>query len=159
MMRDERLNDDLVMNLVELSLAQPPAEREAFLRGACPDDAQLFDEVWDYVQWEERMQGFLLDPLCPPLADEPEFEGGELLLDRFRILRKVGQGGMGVVYEAIDEKLDRAIAIKCAKSGFRRRLPPEVRNAREITHPKVCKIFEIHTASTQKGPMDFVVME
>src|SRR5215468_7291858 len=128
MIRKERLNDDLVMSLVELTLARPPAERAAYARGACADDPQLFEDVWQYVQWEERMQGFLLEPLYAPLADETQFEGGELLLDRFRMVRKVGQGGMGVVYEAIDEKLDRRIAIKCAKAGFRRQLPPEVRN-------------------------------
>ena len=71
--------------------------------------------------------------------------------DRFRIVREVAQGGMGIVYEAVDEKLDRRIAIKCAKTGFRKRLPPEVRNASEISHPNVCKIFEIHTASHAAG--------
>ena len=58
--------------------------------------------------------------------------------------------------EAMDERLDRRIAIKCAKTGFRKRLPPEVRNAREISHPNVCKIFEIHTASTRQGEIDFL---
>ncbi len=66
---------------------------------------------------------------------------------------------MGVVYEAMDERLERRIAIKCAKTGFRKRLPPEVRNAREISHPNVCKIFEIHTASTRQGDLDFLSME
>ncbi len=159
MMRNEPLNDEQVMGLVELVLAQPSGEREAYLRRVCPDDPLLFEQVWEYVHWEERMHGFLLEPLCTPFSDEPQFEGGELLLDRFRVVRTVGQGGMGIVYEAMDEKLDRAVAIKCAKAGFRRQLPPEVRNAREVTHPNVCKIFEIHTAPTPKGPLDFVVME
>ncbi len=58
-----------------------------------------------------------------------------------------------------DEKLDRRIALKCAKAGFRKRLPPEVRNASDISHPNVCKIFEIHTASTEHGDLDFLTME
>jgi tetratricopeptide (TPR) repeat protein/TolB-like protein len=66
---------------------------------------------------------------------------------------------MGIVWQAMDEKLDRMVAIKCAKAGFGKQLPPEVRNAREISHPNVCKIFEIHTASTPHGDMDFIVME
>src|SRR5262249_44494262 len=45
------------------------------------------------------------------------------------------------------------------KSGFHKRLPPEVRNASEISHPNVCKIFEIHTASTDHGEIDFLTME
>src|SRR2546430_3337626 len=66
---------------------------------------------------------------------------------------------MGIVYEAVDEKLDRRIALKCAKTRFRKRLPPEVRNAREISHPNVCKISEIHTASLPDGDIDFISME
>src|SRR5437660_193520 len=151
------------MNLVELALARPPEYREAYLRSACSSDPQLLKEVWKYVQWEERMNGFLLEPLYPPVSSEDPFEPGQTLVNRFRIVRKVGEGGMAVVYEALDEKLDerlgRRIAIKCAKTGFRKRLPPEVGHAREIGHPNVCKIFEIHTASTDHGEVDFVTME
>ena len=156
-------DDDLVINLVELALAQPEEERETYLRGACGASQELFEQAWNYVQWEHRMGRFLLDPLYSPPAEEqgfePGFEPGQLLENRFRILREVAQGGMGIVYEALDEKLDRRIAIKCAKSGFRKRLPPEVRHASEISHPNVCKIYEIHTAHTSSGEIDFVTME
>lgn len=74
-------------------------------------------------------------------------------------MREVAQGGMGVVYEVVDQKLDRRIAIKCAKSGFDTRLRPEVRNAREVSHINVCKIFEIHTASMDQGDFDFITVE
>jgi serine/threonine protein kinase len=152
-------DDDLVMTLVDLALACQVDEREAYLRSACEEDPELFDQVWKYVQWEQRMNGFLLEPLYPPASNEHPFEPGELLDGRFRIVREVAQGGMGVVYEAMDEKLERRIALKCAKTGFRKRLPPEVRNATEISHPNVCKLFEIHTASTNQGEIDFLTME
>jgi Flp pilus assembly protein TadD/TolB-like protein len=152
-------DDDLVMSLVEMALAKPAGEREAYLQSACSGDLELFSQVWNYVESEQRMNGFLLDPLYPQAQCEHPFEPGELLDGRFRIVREVAQGGMGIVYEAMDEKLDRRIALKCAKVGFRKRLPPEVRNASEISHPNVCKIFEIHTASTQQGEVDFLTME
>ncbi len=158
-MENKAQDDDLVMNLVDLALDLPAQERRAYLEGACAGDSELFDQAWEYVQWEARMQGFLLEPLYPPPLIEHPFEPGELLDGRFRILREVAQGGMGVVYEAMDERLERRIAIKCAKTGFRKRLPPEVRNAREISHPNVCKIFEIHTAATRHGDLDFLSME
>jgi len=157
-MQRKAQDDDLVMSLVELALARPSSERESYLRSACSADAELFDQVRKYVDWDERMDGFLLDPLYSVLA-EHHFEPGEVLDGRFRIVREVAQGGMGIVYEAWDEKLDRRIAVKFAKAGFRKRLPPEVRNARDITHPNVCKIFEIHTATTEQGEMDFLAME
>ena len=151
-------DDDLVMNLVELALARPSDERENYLQSACSTEPELLDQVRKYVEWEDRMDGFLLDPLYSILS-EHHFEPGDVLDGRFRIVREVAQGGMGVVYEAWDEKLERRIAVKCAKAGFRKRLPPEIRNARDITHPNVCKIFEIHTATTEQGEIDFLAME
>ncbi len=152
-------DDDLVMSLVEQTLTMPPPERRNYLRQACSGDLELFRQVWNYVEWEERMGGFLLEPICPIPDLEHPFEAGHRLDGRFRIEREIAQGGMGVVYEAWDEKLERRIAIKCAKAGFGKRLPPEVRHAREIGHPNVCKIFEIHTAQTASGKLDFVTME
>ena len=45
------------------------------------------------------------------------------------------------------------------EGGLWKRLPPEVRNASDISHPNVCKMFEIHTASTDHGDLDFLTME
>src|ERR1700682_5783080 len=118
-------DDDLVISLVELALARPSHEREEYLRDACAGDTELLTQVQNYVRSEERMNGFLLEPLFPPASDEHPFEPGQVLEHRFRIVREVAEGGMGVVYEAIDEKLGRRIAIKCAKAGFHKRLPPE----------------------------------
>lgn len=152
-------DDDLVMSLVELALAQPPEVRERYLQSICAQDSQLLEQVGKIVDWEQRMEGFLLDPLFTRPLEERPFQAGEILDGRFRLVRKVAEGGMGVVYEAWDEKLERRVAIKCAKPGFRKRLPPEVRNASEISHPNVCKIHEIHTASTDQGEIDFLTME
>jgi eukaryotic-like serine/threonine-protein kinase len=153
------LDDEQVMSLVERALAQPAGQREAYLESACSGDAKLFGQVWTYVESEQRMHGFLLEPLLSVTEPEHPFEPGQLLDGRFRIAREVAQGGMGIVYEAMDEKLERRIAIKCAKAGFRKRLPPEVRHASEISHPNVCKIFEIHTISTAREEIDFITME
>ncbi|MBL8291754.1 MAG: tetratricopeptide repeat protein, partial [Bryobacterales bacterium] len=158
-MRHKVQDDDMVMGLVEMVLSSPPDQGESHLRAACAGDGDLFDEVWRYVQWEQRMRGFLLDPFCLPVPAANAFEPGQLLDNRFRIVREVAQGGMGIVYEAVDEKLGRRIALKCAKAGFTQRLTPEVRNASEISHPNICKIFEIHTASTDQGAIDFITME
>jgi tetratricopeptide (TPR) repeat protein len=152
-------SDELTMSLVEQALVLPVEQREAYIRSACAGDRGLFDQVWNYVRCEQRMNGFLLEPLLPQASSERPFEPGRLLLGRFRIVREVAEGGMGIVYEAMDERLDKRVALKCAKSGFSRRLPPEVRNAREIGHPNVCKIFEIHTAATERGDIDFLNME
>lgn len=84
---------------------------------------------------------------------------GELLAGRFRIVRELARGGMGIVYEARDQKLDRRIAIKAAQSGRARFLSPEVRNASTVSHPHVCRIFEIYSTPTAAGSVDFITME
>jgi len=56
-------DDELVMGLVEKALEKPSSNREAYLREACGDNSELFERVWHYIEWEERMHGFLLDPL------------------------------------------------------------------------------------------------
>src|SRR4051812_47165689 len=151
--------DDVVMRLVEDALARPQPERTAYLRQTCGTDSTLCDQALKYIEWEELMGNFLLEPLVKRAQPPNEFEPGELLIDRFRLVRKVGEGGMGTVWDAIDGKLDRRVAIKFPKNGLGRYLPPEVRNAREISHPNVCKIHEIHVARTDQGPVDFISME
>src|SRR5437016_2487673 len=110
-------DDDLVMGLLERALACPKDERQTFLQTACGDDSGLLDQLWRYVRAQEQMNGFLLEPFHRPPAEEHPFQSGDLLDSRFRIVRKVAEGGMGVVYEALDEKLERRVALKCAKTG------------------------------------------
>lgn len=160
-------DDDVVMGLVGEALSRPLEEREAYVRRACDGDTDLFDQVWGYVDFEARMSGFMAHPaleyflqsLPGPAFSERLFRPGERVAERFRIVREIAEGGMGVVYEAVDERLHRRVAIKCAKTGFGNRLPPEVRHASEISHPNVCKIFDIHTASTAQGDAEFFSME
>ena len=92
------------------------------------------------------------DPVIP-------FRAGDVLADRFRVVRQVGSGGMGLVFEAFDQKLDRRVALKCAKASHRDRLPPEVRAAREVSHFNVCKVHDLHVATTPYGETEFLSME
>ena len=96
-MLDKAQDDDLVMSLVDLALTHPAGQREAYLRSACGDDTELFDQTWSYVQWEQRMNGFLLDPLYPAVSYEHPFEPGELLDDRFRIVHLKVKSGKRIV--------------------------------------------------------------
>jgi serine/threonine protein kinase/tetratricopeptide (TPR) repeat protein len=82
-----------------------------------------------------------------------------VLAGRFRVVRRIARGGMGVVYEAFDEKLQRRIALKCARDGQGRYLTPEVRLATEVSHPNLCKIYEIHTSTVAGQPLEFFTME
>src|ERR1051325_731306 len=152
-------DDDRVMELFEMALAQPEAEQEEYLRTACVGDNELLECVLGYIRNEKRLRGFLEEPLLPPPPLEKPFVENQLIDGRFRIIREVARGAMGIVYEAFDETLERRIAIKCAQVGFHKRLPPEVINAREISHPNVCTILDLHNATTSEGKINFITME
>jgi serine/threonine-protein kinase len=154
---DDPSVDDLVMSAAALALASPAEKRESYIHGACGGDPELIRQVRDYLEWEERMNGFLEESLFAP--DEPPFQRGDLADRRFDILRDAGEGGMGWVYEGWDKQLNCRVAIKCSKAGFHKRLPPEVLHAREIAHGNVCKVFDIHTAQTRQGEIEFISME
>lgn len=87
------------------------------------------------------------------------FKPGDLIADRFRIVAEVGRGGMGVVYEAFDERLNRRVALKSARDGFRHWLPPEVRAAREVSHFNVCKVHDLHSTGGAQPDVEFLTME
>jgi eukaryotic-like serine/threonine-protein kinase len=161
-MIDNVEHDDRVMTIAAEALKRPPGERDSFLQVACKNDSGLQQEVSEVVAWEERMSSFLRRPLIEFIdleVLERPFEPGQMISGRFEIQRFVGEGGMGVVYEAFDSKRKQRIAIKCAKPGFRRLLSPELEGALKVRHRNVCLVNEIHTASTDLGELDFLTME
>ena len=151
--------DQRVMRLLAAALKRPPAERDDFLRGECGDDRDLLREVTDAVAWEERMGDFLRRPLVACADMDRPFHQGEVVSSRFEIIREIGEGGMGVVYEAFDRKRKHRICIKTAKLGFRRALSPELEGALNVRHPNICVVNEIHSAQSAGGEIDFLTME
>ncbi|MHC4776910.1 MAG: serine/threonine-protein kinase, partial [Planctomycetota bacterium] len=77
------------------------------------------------------------------------FEPGQRLGSRYRIVALLGQGGMGEVYRADDLELGQSVALKflpqrvAADPAWLRRFRNEVRTARQIAHPNVCRIYDI----------------
>ena len=81
-------------------------------------------------------------------------------LGHYRIVRKIGEGGMGVVYEAKDERLGRTVALKTLRSTeeseeARRRLWREARSLSRVNHPRVCQLFD----AEEDGETLFLVLE
>ncbi len=83
-----------------------------------------------------------------------------VLAKRYRVRRLLGSGGMADVYEAWDQELDEAIAVKVLHSAGRRggqieRFKQEIKLARKIVHPNVCRIYDFGSS----GELKFVTME
>ena len=71
-----------------------------------------------------------------------------LQIGPYRVLRQLGEGGMGIVYVAIDERLGRRIALKVLRGDAtdpdsQRRLVREARTAAGLSHPLICQVFEL----------------
>ncbi|MGZ5483642.1 MAG: protein kinase domain-containing protein [Pyrinomonadaceae bacterium] len=80
---------------------------------------------------------------------EGKFLAGTVLNERYRITGLLGRGGMGEVYKAEDLKLDQTVALKFLPEHFaedpaaHERFVREVRTARQVSHPNVCRVFDI----------------
>ena len=125
-------------------------ERRSFLESVCDGEPALLAELLETVTLEGTLYG------TPAYAS---FQQGQIVAERFEVLRAIGQGGMATVYEAIDRKLSERRALKFPKAGYSRTMPPEARSALQVTHDNICRIHEIHTTQTDSGPADFISME
>lgn len=112
-----------------------------------------------------------LDVATPSESVRPSwntvFQQNSLVGKRYRILRLIARGGMGEVYEAFDSALHERVALKtvtstnCDSARAVRRLKAEVQLARRITHPNVCRIYDLgaHLIESSGAEMNFLVME
>lgn len=85
----------------------------------------------------------------PVAIDQGPFPAGHMLVGRYRIVERIGRGGMGVVYRAEDLTLKQPVALKFLPDAFadqpsrKARFLNEARVALQITHPNVCRVHDI----------------
>jgi eukaryotic-like serine/threonine-protein kinase len=145
--------------LFEQALSLEPSERGNFVEIACADDAELrselrsllaaHDEAPDYLeQAVQRLHDARGDLVCHTFA-------------QYRVVERLGGGGMGVVYVAEDLRLGRRVALKFLGPGVFRdrhaveRFRREARAASSLNHPHICTVHDIGEAEGQH----FIVME
>jgi serine/threonine protein kinase len=159
-----------VDELFHAALARVPSERDAFLVEACGGDEETRREVESLLAHEREVSSFLEpEPLTAPAArlahpnDLPVGAGGwspPTHIAHYRVLSKIGEGGMGVVYLAADEKLGRRVALKLMRKDSAdpqaaKRLVREARVAAGVSHPLICQVFELGEWNDQP----FIAME
>jgi serine/threonine-protein kinase len=159
-------------DIYEGALLRLPTERASYLENACGGNPKLRSEVEALLQAASRAEDGSSEATLGS-SDQggtphqpPRFVLDELLSERFRIKRLIGRGGMGDVYEALDERLNHRVALKAIRSGAASdaalaRLRHEVVLARQVTHPNVCRIFDIGQHTDQRTGQDvaYLTME
>jgi Tol biopolymer transport system component len=147
-----------------------PAERESFVREAAKDDADLLAELVRLLKEDERDTDLLSEPALASARawsrdEPPRFAPSTVLAGRFRIVRFIARGGMGEVYEAEDLDLGERIALKVIRkrvasdADLRALFKREIQLARRVTHPNVCRIFDLHEDSGNDEPILLLSME
>ncbi|MFN0152186.1 MAG: tetratricopeptide repeat protein [bacterium] len=164
-----------ITSVVDAVLDLPEAARSSEIERRCAGDEALRAEVEAFLDAKERATDFLETPIgerapelladfardtAPPAA-EPR-QGEEF--GAYRILRKIGEGGMGVVFEAEQKSPRRVVALKLFRSRFAaerlaRRFALESQTLGRLQHPGIAQIFEAGVVATNLGPQPFFAME
>ena len=177
-----------VAALFEAALALKPSEREAFLDRSCGQNTTLRQAVENLLAEDARAGSFLQHPAFDFLdrtiiggfpsvetnhitngVEIPvsrSLEPGQVLIDRFVIVRLIAKGGMGEVYEAEDRLLQGVhVALKTIlphvadEPAMQKRFEREVLLAREAVHPNLCPIYDIFHSDRQTPNFLFLTMK
>jgi predicted Ser/Thr protein kinase len=153
--------------ILEGALDLAPAARPAYLDGACGDDRTLRLEVESLLEGAENTAWF--DEPALAQADVTATVVAPAALERgqrignYRVVERIGHGGMGAVYKAVDERLNRPVALKVilgatpvqGASSPERRFALEAKAASALNHPNIVTIYEYDHGEG----MDFIAME
>jgi eukaryotic-like serine/threonine-protein kinase len=163
--------DDAIERLFGEVLDLPRGERSAFLDEACRETPEIRRAIEDLLAENDRLTGFLSE--APYLNLDSGTTAGMNLagalrslgqgarLGRYSIVEPLGAGGMGIVYRARDEKLEREVAIKMLAPGVltgedaKRHFRREALALAKLNHPRIAAVYD---AGEQDGA-DFIVME
>ena len=142
--------------LFDALLALPDGERAEFLTRECGDDSRLRAELQALLDADAAAAGFLDAPLVPAAQPRPDERIGP-----YRLLRELGQGGMGRVFlaERADALYSRQVAIKFLRhdlGDLRERFGNERRILAALDHPNIAKLID---AGNSASDAPYVVME
>ena len=166
-----------IERLFHSALQQEESRRTAYIEQACGGDESLKQEVVSLLAQSDGADSFLEAPAmevaAKSLAMDVTVAGGAgvstarsfpTAIGRYRIVGVLGEGGMGIVYEAEQEQPRRSVALKIIKPGFATperlwRFEHESKALGRLQHPGIAQIYEASTADTGFGRQPYFAME
>jgi serine/threonine protein kinase len=150
-------------DLYYAAIGRPQAERLTYVRAACGNDLALRQRVEALLRIRET-EGNILESLPfvdAPVLDESLTEGPGTVIGRYKLLEKIGEGGMAVVYMAEQaEPIRRKVALKIIKLGMDTRqviarFEVERQALAMMDHPNIAKVLD--AGATETGRPYFVM--
>jgi len=152
-----------IQEIFHRAVELPPAEQAAFVKTACGDDEQILSDVMAMLQQDAG--GSLLDRGVADVAHQM-FGGAASAIPfrevgAYRLLKLLGEGGMGVVYLAERKDLGSKVALKILRDAWisparRERFASEQRTLAQLNHPSIARIYD---AATLDDGTPWFVME
>jgi eukaryotic-like serine/threonine-protein kinase len=142
-----------VREVFSAALELAPDERPRFLDSACGSDAELRREVDSLLRSDAAAGAFLGSVAESADRNQESTNGDDAWVGRqvgqYRVVERVGTGGMGVVYRAEDVRLGRSAALKFLSAEIERdfrsreRFEREARSASALNHPNICTVYGV----------------
>jgi len=146
--------------IYESAIERPADDRRRFLLDACAGDDDLRCEVESLLAQEVSRDG----PIERVAADAAAVTPLPATIGGYRVLRLIGEGGMGAVYEAEQDHPRRIVALKVVKSALAspallRRFAQETEALGRLQHAGIARIYDAGTTETAWGPQPYFAME
>ena len=165
-----------INRLYHLALELQESARPTFLERVCSGDKSLERGVLSLLEYAEETGNFLEEPALAVAGKALAMSAGAgqngavvarplpVAIGRYRIVGLLGEGGMGIVYEAEQEQPRRRVALKIIKPGLAvgqrlLRFKHEAQALGRLQHPGIAQIYEASTADTGFGPQPYFAME
>src|SRR5262245_6972731 len=147
-----------VKQIFQSAIELPSSERGAFVSEACGEDPELRSEVESLISSHNRADSSVLTAVVNDAAHEILAGEAESLVGQqvgpFKVTERIGSGGMGEVFLALDTRLGRKVALKLLKGEYTkdedrlRRFQQEARAVSALNHPNILTLYDIGQADS-----------
>lgn len=153
-----------VSEILDAVIDQPRERRRAVVSERCAEDTRLCEHILTLLD-EIESDEFLSMPVVS-LGEESGAAAAPMLhrIGPYELIRLIGEGGMGAVYEARQENPNRLVAVKVLRAGLLskegvRRFTREAQVLGVLHHPGIAQVYEAGTARTPLGEVPYFAME